>query len=306
MQSEKNTYATSSYIASDSQSVLDYLNDLKNLDEWTVNCRMHTQVDDSTWVGKASGYQEGLRYHIKRHSNGPFQGIEWHCGLDGKPASLVYPTFVFDFEKMGMPITQKGIYLHWIAFSHPVRRGPIYKYAVEPVHNAELLSLKSCLENKAGFSSIQEGDYEISSDTMFVDVDMNSAISFLSTPDAMTQWSLFVKADGTKDEYSRPISITSEVADFGTSKIIDMRIQHTDEGFSQFCPTMIIPASYAFNEKDARGVLLHRVYFTPKDKISYVKRVPEQIFSELISLKRILEARADRYESFNNGWTWRT
>ena len=57
---EKNTFATSAYIATSEQTAFDYLCSLKNLDEWTLFSRMKEQLDEDTWRGTASGYHKDL------------------------------------------------------------------------------------------------------------------------------------------------------------------------------------------------------------------------------------------------------
>ena len=42
---ERNTYATSSYIAASPEAAFEYLRDLRNLGEWTFYCCMVEQVD---------------------------------------------------------------------------------------------------------------------------------------------------------------------------------------------------------------------------------------------------------------------
>jgi hypothetical protein len=66
---ESNTFSTSVFIAAPPKTVYDYLGRLKNLDEWTLGSRMKEEVDDSTWIGTASGYQRTLYYHVRRLEN---------------------------------------------------------------------------------------------------------------------------------------------------------------------------------------------------------------------------------------------
>ena len=57
---EKNTFATSAFIATSPETAFDYLSELQNLDEWTLFSRMIEQIDSDTWLGTASGYQNNL------------------------------------------------------------------------------------------------------------------------------------------------------------------------------------------------------------------------------------------------------
>jgi hypothetical protein len=57
---EKNTFATSAYIAAPHQRIVDYLADPRKRDEWTLFNRMQRQIDESTWVATPSGYQRPL------------------------------------------------------------------------------------------------------------------------------------------------------------------------------------------------------------------------------------------------------
>ena len=64
---EKNTFATSAYIGVPSKKAFAYLADLQTLGEWTLGSRMCEKVDENTWVGTASGYQNPLYYHIQTY-----------------------------------------------------------------------------------------------------------------------------------------------------------------------------------------------------------------------------------------------
>jgi len=47
---ESNTFATSTYIATSPEAAVEYLRDLRNLDEWTLYSRMVEQID-AYWLG---------------------------------------------------------------------------------------------------------------------------------------------------------------------------------------------------------------------------------------------------------------
>ncbi|MBD0302565.1 MAG: hypothetical protein ICV85_10405, partial [Tolypothrix sp. T3-bin4] len=92
---DKNTFATSAYIANSLENTYEYLCDLKNLDEWTLYSRMAEQMDEDTWRGTASGYHRDLYYHVKKLQHPQLQGIEWHCGLEYQKYFQVYPVLLF-------------------------------------------------------------------------------------------------------------------------------------------------------------------------------------------------------------------
>ena len=85
---ERNTFATSTYIATSPDAAFDYLRDLRNWDEWTLYSRMVEQVDENTWRGTASGYQHDLYYHVRPIETPLFRGVEWHCGFEPGNAGL--------------------------------------------------------------------------------------------------------------------------------------------------------------------------------------------------------------------------
>ena len=92
---EKNTFATSAYIATPPETVFKYLCSLENLDEWTLFSRMIEKVDENTWIGTASGYHKNLYYHVKKIENEFFRGIEWHCWFEYNKYFQVYPVLLF-------------------------------------------------------------------------------------------------------------------------------------------------------------------------------------------------------------------
>ena len=92
---EKNTFATSAYIAAPLETAHRYLGDLENLDEWTLGSRMVEQIDEDTWIGTASGYQRSLYYHVRRLDHPTFPGIEWQCGYKDKEYFKAYPVLLF-------------------------------------------------------------------------------------------------------------------------------------------------------------------------------------------------------------------
>ena len=78
---EKNTFATSAYIANSLENTYEYLCSLKNLDEWTLYSRMAEQMDEDTWRGTASGYHRDLYYHVKNCNIRSFKVLSGIAGL---------------------------------------------------------------------------------------------------------------------------------------------------------------------------------------------------------------------------------
>ena len=77
---EKNTFTSSVYIDAPATEVAAFLANGVNLNECTLNSRMHEQIDESTWRGVASGYQTDLYYHVRRRNIDSLQIVEWHTG----------------------------------------------------------------------------------------------------------------------------------------------------------------------------------------------------------------------------------
>ena len=149
---EKNTFATSAYIAAPHQRIVGYLKDLKNLDEWTLFSRMQRQVDESTWIGTASGYQQPLYYHVKRVDYGSFHGIEWHCGFEQGVYHQVYPVLVFPPGYVDPANQEPGTYLHWVSFVDPARRTPMIAEGMSGAHTAECRALEARAGNLESFA----------------------------------------------------------------------------------------------------------------------------------------------------------
>jgi hypothetical protein len=88
---EKNTFATSVYVATRAEDAFVYLRTLENLSEWTLGSRMIEQIDEDTWMGTASGYQSALCYHVRTLSDTGILAIEWQCGYTFKNYFKQYP-----------------------------------------------------------------------------------------------------------------------------------------------------------------------------------------------------------------------
>src|SRR5688572_21713019 len=114
---ERNTYATSIYIDAPLADVRGYLVDGMSLNEYTLFSRMSQQIDESTWLGTASGYQAGLYYHVRHRDLGSFEIVEWHCGAELGKYFHVYPMPMFRPDYFGS--AEQGTYYHWISFVDP-------------------------------------------------------------------------------------------------------------------------------------------------------------------------------------------
>ena len=87
---------------------------------------------------------------------------------------------------------------------------------------------------------------------------------------------------------------------------IEQNFYYPDDDFTQRCPTVIIPCSYAFGDPDAKGFIQHRITFWPLHKS--LRRGKLQIHdygAESMNVKRLLEAKAGNKESFNQGMSYK-
>ena len=174
---ERNTFATSTYIATSPEAAFDYLRDLRNLDEWTLYSRMVEQVDENTWRGTASGYQHDLYYHVRPIETPLFRGVEWHCGFAPGKYFQCYPAVVLSASYVGSD--EPGVYFHWLSFVGPERRTPMIMQGIDYVHTAEIRSLKATLERKAGHDAAVPGRHEIKTASIFVDAPYDMGAEFL-------------------------------------------------------------------------------------------------------------------------------
>src|SRR5262245_23582712 len=188
---EQNTYATSLYIAAPIGRVAGYLLNGYSLNEYTLFSRMREQIDDSTWLGTASGYQAGLYYHVRHKVLDQIQIVEWHCGREYGHYYHVYPMLLFTPEYFGSQ--EAGTYYHWISFVDPARATPMISEGLPTVHRAESHSLKAQLERRAGRRRAAAGQLELRSHTIYVDAPLPLAADYLADPGNATTWGYLLR-----------------------------------------------------------------------------------------------------------------
>jgi hypothetical protein len=310
---EKNTFATSAYIATSPEAANEYLCSLKNLDEWTLYSRMKEQVDEDTWVGTASGYHSQLYYHIKRLDLPNFYGIEWHCGLEYKQYYQCYPVLLFPPDYIEPGTDEKGVYFHWVSFIDPKRRSPLIMEGIHTVHTSECRSLKGNLERKAGLSSAGKGRYYIDTDTIYVNAPIEMGVEFISDLRNMDDWAHLLNAEGEitphagefRDEYGQKVKVTLRLQAANKWHLLEQEYFYPEYGFYQRCPVMLIPASYAFGDPEAPGFIQHRITFWKVgEQLPHGKLQIEDFGSESMNIKRTLEAKAGNLETFSQGLSY--
>ena len=310
---EKNTFATSAYIATSPETAYDYLCNLKNLDEWTLYSRMIEQMDENTWRGTASGYQKDLYYHVKKISTEQFRGIEWHCGLEYQKYFQVYPVLLFPSSYIKPDTKESGVYFHWLSFVDPGRQTPMIMQGIETVHTSECRSLKANLERKEGYREAAIGDYRIETDTIYVNAPLELAVEYLQNLDNMDDWAHLMrpqgKIDGNSgefiDEYDRTVKVSFKVHELSTYYLIEQDYYYPDYDFIQRSPTILIPCAYAFGDRNAPGLIQHRITFwSTKHAQRYGKLQIHDYGAESMNIKRLLEAKAGNLDSFNQGMSY--
>jgi hypothetical protein len=310
---EKNTFATSAYIATPPEAAFEYLCSLKNLDEWTLFSRMKEQVDENTWIGTASGYHRNLYYHVKKLENPLFYGIEWHCGFEYNNYFQVYPVLLFPPNYIEPGTDEEGVYFHWLSFVDPKRQTQMIMQGIHTVHTSECRSLKANLERKAGRITAATGRYIIDTDTIYVDAPIEVAVEYLANLQNINEWAHLVRANGAIspsegefiDEYDRKIKISQKL--HGSSKyyLLEQQYFYPEYNFYQRSPVLLIPASYAFADPEAPGFILHRITFWKVGEPQrYGKLQIEDFGAENMNIKRMLEAKAGNLESFNRGMSY--
>ena len=310
---EKNTFATSAYIATEPQTAFDYLCSLKNLDEWTLFSRMIEQIDEDTWRGTASGYQSDLYYHVRKIEHPYFYGIEWHCGLEYQKYFQVYPVLVFPADYVEPGTDEKGTYFHWLSFIDPARRNPMIMEGIHTVHTSECRSLKAILERKAGCTEAAQGRYRIDTDTIYIDSPASVAKDYVSDLHNLDEWAHLLRPNGEitsesgefLDEYNQKVKVTFRTHDLKNYYLIEQDYYYPDHNFIQRCPVFIIPCSYAFGNSSAQGCIQHRVTFWRQDKpYRHGKLQLEDFGAESMNIKRISEAKAGNLDTFARGMSY--
>lgn len=310
---ERNTFATSAYIATAPEVAFEYLCELKNLDDWTLFSRMVEQVDENTWIGTASGYQHNLYYHVRKIENPQFFGIEWHCGIEYNNYYQVYPVLLFPPEYIQPGTDEKGVYFHWLSFVDPARRSPMIMEGIHTVHTSECRSLKAILERKAGCTEAATGRYKIDADTIYIDAPLDIAIAYLRDLRNIDEWAHLLRPRGEispesgefVDEYGRTVKVTFKTHDLNNYYLIEQDYYYPEYDYIQRCPVILIPCSYAFGNSSARGCIQHRITFWEQGKAPrFGKLQIEDFGAESMNIKRTLEAKAGNLETFGRGMSY--
>ncbi|MCU0568424.1 MAG: scytonemin biosynthesis cyclase/decarboxylase ScyC [Oculatellaceae cyanobacterium Prado106] len=310
---EKNTFATSAYIATSPETAYDYLCQLPNLDEWTLFSRMIRQIDADTWLGTASGYQQDLYYHVRRIGNPLFYGIEWHCGLEYNQYFQVYPVLLFPPEYIEPGSDEEGVYFHWLSFVDPRRRTPMIMEGIHTVHTSECRSLKAILERKAGQTQAATGRYKIQTDSIYIDAPLDIAVDYLSNLEHLDDWCHLLRRQGDVsplsgeflDEYNQTVKVTLRPHSLGEYALIEQEFFYPERQFTQRCPVLLVPCSYAFGDPEAKGLIQHRITFWPVNSpINSGRLQIEDYGAESMNIKRLLEAQAGNLETFARGMSY--
>lgn len=302
---EQNTYATSNYIDASVVEVERYLSDGMNLNEYTLFSRMNEQIDETTWLGTASGYQAGLYYHVKRRQFGSVRIVEWHCGARLGTYFHVYPMLLFPPEYFGG--NDGGTYYHWISFVDPARRTPMIAQGLPTVHRAEARSLKSQLERRRGLRRPAPSTLELRSHSIYVDAPLAESTAYLGDPAASAEWGYLLRRerDALFDDYDHAIEIALTVHDLGEYRLIEHDTRYVGEEIVVRAPIVAIPASYAFAQPAATGFIMHRVSAWPVEGQRSVGKVSSDDYdTEAINAKRILENRTGNMAAYARGTSY--
>jgi hypothetical protein len=310
---EKNTFATSAYIAAPPETTHKYLCSLENLDEWTLGSRMVERVDDDTWIGTASGYQRTLYYHVRRLDHPRFQGIEWQCGYAYKEYFKAYPVLLFPPDYVDPDSDERGVYLHWVSVIDPVKRTSMIMEGIRVVHDSECRALKAALERRAGRTEAAQGRYRLAADTIYIDAPIDLAAEYVGDARTMEKWSHLLRSAGEvrsdggtfRDEYDQVVEVTFRTHELADYRLVEQDFYYPQHDFLQRCPVLLIPCSHAFGDPTARGVLHHRITFwniaTPP---RHGKLQIEDFGAESLNVKRQLEAKAGNLDTFARGMSY--
>jgi hypothetical protein len=301
---ERNTFATSLFIAAPFAEVTSYVAHGMNLDEWTLFSRMQEQVDETTWLGTASGYQRGLYYHLVRRDLGAIQIVEWHCGFELGVYHHVYPMVMFEPAYFGG--RDPGTYFHWISFVDPARATPAIAEGIATVHRAEARSLKGHLEKRQGHRAAVPGTLELAAHTVFADAPFEIATAYLADPVNATEWGYMIRRVGDRivDEYDRSCELVLGAKDCGEYRLIEHATSYAD-GTVIRAPLLVFPTSYAFARPGEAGVILHRITGWPANGRALGKQTIDEYNAETLASKRILEAKAGNVGSYALGNSYR-
>ena len=307
---EANTFATSAFIAVPPDTVFRYLARLQNLDEWTLGSRMVEQVDDSTWIGTASGYQRSLYYHVRTLESPRFSGVEWQCGYEAGRYFKSYPVLLFPPDYVAPGSGEQGTYLHWVSVIDPAQRTPMIMQGIQTVHNSEVRALKAALERKAGLTEAARGTWRIEADTIYVDAPPDMIAGFIGDLRTMPGWSHLLKPQASitrehgsfLDEYGQTVEVTMRTNRLEDYVLIEQDYHHPSFGTWQRSPTLIIPLAHAFGAPSVPGALVHRMTFwNDAAPARHGKLGIEDFGAENMNIKRQLEAKAGNLASFARG-----
>jgi hypothetical protein len=310
---EKSTFATSAYVATSPETAFEYLCHLPNLDEWTLFSRMIKQIDENTWLGTASGYQQDLYYHVRKIENPAFYGIEWHCGVEYNQYFQVYPVLLFPADYIEPGTDEKGVYFHWLSFVDPRRRTPMIMEGIHTVHSSECRSLKATLERKSGHTQAAIGRYKIQTDSIYIDAPLDIAVDYISNLENLDDWCHLLRRQGEVtplsgeflDEYNQTVKVTTRVHALNQYYLIEQDYFYPERQFIQRCPVLLVPCSYAFGDPQARGLIQHRITFWSVDSPTHSGRLQiEDYGAESMNIKRLLEAKAGNLETFARGMSY--
>ncbi|WP_414544604.1 scytonemin biosynthesis cyclase/decarboxylase ScyC [Nostoc sp. CCY0012] len=310
---EKNTFATSAYIATSPESAFEYLCSLKNLDDWTLFSRMQEQVDEDTWLGTASGYHKNLYYHVKKLENPLFYGIEWHCGFEYQKYFQVYPVLLFPPDYIEPGTDEEGVYFHWLSFVDPKRQTQMIMQGIHTVHTSECRSLKGILERQTGRTTAAKGRYFIDTDTIYIDAPIEIGVEYLSDLRNLDEWAHLVRPSGEitrqsgefRDEYDQKVNISVKLHGLSKYYLLEEEYFYPDYEYYQRSVALLIPTSYAFGDPDASGLILHRITFWKADApLGHGKLQIEDFGAESMNIKRMLEAKAGNLQSFDKGMSY--
>jgi hypothetical protein len=310
---ERNTFATSAFIATTPETAFDYLCSVKNLDEWTLFSRMIEQIDEDTWLGTASGYHKNLYYHVKRIDTPLFYGIEWHCGLVQDQYFQIYPVLLFPPSYIEPGSKEEGVYFHWLSFVDPKRRPPMIMEGIHTVHTSECRSLKGILERRAGHKSSVAGRYHIETDSIYVNAPIEMGVEYLQDLRNLDQWAHLLRAQGEvdpqsgefKDEYDQTVKVSLRMHKLSKYYLLEQDYFYPEYGFIQRCPVILIPCSYAFNDPEAPGFIQHRITFWETGKApAHGKLQMEDFGAESMNIKRFMESKAGNLATFDLGMSY--
>ena len=310
---EKNTFATSAFIATSPETAFDYLSKLQNLDEWTLFSRMIEQIDDDTWLGTASGYQNNLYYHIKKLQHPLFYGIECHCGVEYNQYFQVYPVLLFPPDYIEPGTDEQGVYFHWLSFVDPIRRPPMIMEGIHTVHSSECRSLKGNLERKAGLTQAAKGRYYIDVDTMYIDAPVEMGAEYLKDVRNLDEWAHLLHPQGEitpesgefTDEYGQKVIATFRLNSLSKYYLLEQEYFYPEYNYYQRSPAVLIPCAYAFNDPGASGFIQHRISFWKVgESLPHGKLQIEDYGAESMNIKRTLEAKAGNTETFARGMSY--